>query len=81
MRGKSIIFVPAMTTRPEAVAVELGPHLTNAITSWMKELGVSPLKETELPCMLGLLYSNRLIHPDYQETVLGLQAHFGKPLE
>lgn len=67
-------------TRPEAVAVELGPHLTNAITSWMKELGVSPLKETELPCMLGLLYSNRLIHPDYQETVLGLQAHFGKPL-
>jgi hypothetical protein len=67
-------------TRPEAVAVELGPHLTNAITSWMKELGVSPLKETELPCMLGLLYKNKFVHPDYQETALGLQAHSGKPL-
>ena len=39
-----------------------------------------PLKETELPCMLGLLYKNKFVHPDFQETALGLQAHSGKPL-
>ena len=67
-------------TRPDAVAVELGPHMTREIVSWMKELGVGNKKASILPCMLGILVRNRLIHPDFRDTALRLQEHYGKPL-
>jgi hypothetical protein len=67
-------------TRPDAVVVELGPHIVCEITAWMKELGLSPFLKGELPCMLGILVKNRLIHPELRETALSLQKHSGKPL-
>ncbi|TFG42178.1 MAG: hypothetical protein E4H43_03545, partial [Bacteroidia bacterium] len=67
-------------TRPDAVAVELGPCMAGEIAAWMRELGVNPFSETELPCMLGILVKNRLIHPDFSETALCLQEYSGKPL-
>ncbi len=67
-------------TRPDAVAVELGPHIVYEITAWMKELGLNPVRKVELPCMLGILVKNRLIHPELYETALYLQKHSGKPL-
>ena len=68
------------TTRPEAIAVELGPGLASEMRNWMQELGVSPFTKTILPCMFGLLYSNRLVHPDYYETAVQLQDHMQQPL-
>jgi hypothetical protein len=67
-------------TRPDAIAVELGSHLVNEIAAWMKELGIGPFSEIMLPCMLGILIKNRLIHPDYRDAAFFLQEHFGKPL-
>lgn len=57
------------TTRPDAVAVELGPLATALIASWIRELDPSK----PLPCMLGLLRRNRLIHPRFREACLALQ--------
>ena len=67
-------------TRPEAIAVELGPGLASEVRNWMQELGVNPFTKTILPCMLGLLYRNSLIHPDYFDTAVHLQNHLQKPL-
>jgi hypothetical protein len=63
-------------SRPDAVAVELGPQATAIIASWMRELGPTE----RLPCMLGLLRRNRLIHPRHRETCLALQERHGVPL-
>lgn len=38
--------------KPDAIAVELGPHVVLEIIKWMKELGIGPGKKNELPCML-----------------------------
>ena len=67
-------------TRPDAVAVELGPRIVCEIAAWLKELGISPLTNAKLPCMLGILAKNRLIHPDFRGTAIYLQEHSGKPL-
>lgn len=66
--------------KPDAIAVELGPHVVLEIIKWMKELGVGPGKTTELPCMLGFLIENKLVHPKYRETAFRLQEHSGKPI-
>jgi len=66
--------------KPDAIAVELGPHVVLEIIKWMKELGVGPGKKTELPCMPGFLIENKLVHPKYRETAARLQQHFGKPI-
>jgi hypothetical protein len=68
------------STRPDAIAVELSPQIVNEIQTLMKELGIRPFSENILPCMLGILVNNRLIHPDYRDTALLLQRHFKKPL-
>ena len=67
-------------TRPEAIAVELGPCLAIEVRNWMQELGVNSFTKTILPCMLGILYRNSLIHPDYFDTAVHLQDHMQKPL-
>jgi hypothetical protein len=67
-------------TRPDAIAVELSPHLVVEIVNWMKELGVGPAKEIMLPCMLGILVRNRMINPRYRDSALFLQKYFSKPL-
>ena len=68
------------TTRPDAIAVELNPHLVVDIANWMKELGIGPSKKVMLPCMLGVLVKNRLINPEYYNSALFLQKYFRKPL-
>jgi hypothetical protein len=68
-------------TKPDAIAVELGPHMVKAIAGWMRELGMGKGKGIILPCMLGILVKNRLIHPDFRDTAFFLQDHFGKPLQ
>jgi len=67
-------------TRPGAIAVELGPHMVNTIAVWMRELGVGKGDNIMLPCMLGVLVKNRLIHPDFRDSAFFLEEHFGKPL-
>jgi hypothetical protein len=67
-------------TCPDAIAVELGPHMVREITAWMEELGAGSSKDFKLPCMLGILVKNRLLHPDFREASLYLQEHYGKPL-
>jgi hypothetical protein len=63
-------------TRPEAVAVELGPQAAAILASWLRAL--EPARR--LPCMLGLLRRNRLIHPNYRNECLALQERYGLPL-
>ena len=65
---------------PDAIAVELGPYLVLEIIKWMKELGVGPGKKNELPCMLGFLIENKLVHPKFRETAFRLQEYYGKPI-
>ena len=66
--------------KPDAIAVELGSNVVLEIIKWMKELGIGPGKKNELPCMLGILIENNLVHPKYRETASRLQQHYGKPI-
>ncbi|HPM87658.1 MAG TPA: hypothetical protein PKX27_06735, partial [Bacteroidales bacterium] len=70
----------ARETRPEAIAVELGPHIVAELVAWMKELGICRRTGTWLPCMLGLLIENRFIHPDLAKNAMNLQENLYKPL-
>ncbi len=67
-------------TRPDAIAVELGPHIVYELVTWMKELGISRRTGTWLPCMLGLMLDNRFIHPDLGVSALNLQENTAKSL-
>lgn len=66
---------------PDAIAVELGPALASVICTWLKELGVKKNAITVLPCMLGVLGENNLIHPNYMESVQNIQLFSGKSLK
>jgi hypothetical protein len=68
-------------TRPDAIAVELNPHVVFEIVNWMKELGVGSKEKIMLPCMLGILVKNRLISPVYRDSALFLQEYFRRPLD
>ncbi|HOY52728.1 MAG TPA: hypothetical protein PLX49_13190, partial [Prolixibacteraceae bacterium] len=63
-------------SRPEAIAVELGPLMTRELARWMAELGTGPGKKSPLPCMLGILVSNRLIDVSKRNTALFLQEYY-----
>jgi len=65
-------------TRPDAIAVELGPRAVAAIVEWLTELGVGPRKKSTLPCMLGLLRFNRRIHPEKKSMAVRLQQVTGQ---
>lgn len=67
-------------TRPDAIAVELGPHITREIVFWMKELGINRHKGISLPCMLGILLTNRMIHPDMRDKALRIQQYTRRSL-
>ncbi|HBE40409.1 MAG TPA: hypothetical protein DDW27_04265, partial [Bacteroidales bacterium] len=67
-------------TRPDAIAVELGPHVVRELVTWIKELGINKKTGTWLPCMLGLLLDNRFIHPDLGKNALNLQENTYKSL-
>ena len=57
-------------SRPEAIAVELGPETVAYLVSWIKELTTD---HKSLPVMLGLLAKNHLIRPDDYDRAIRLQ--------
>ncbi len=67
-------------TRPDVVAVEMGPIRTHAIRAWMEELEIGPPSCKPLPVMLGLLSRNRLIRASLSEKAMELQKTTGKDL-
>ena len=67
-------------TRPDAIAVELGPHIVCELVNWMKELGISRRAGTMMPCMPGLLLDNRYIHLGLAKSAMNLQKNKGKSL-
>lgn len=67
-------------TRPDAIGVELGPYKVVEIVNFMKKLGTGPDQFYRLPCMVGLMVRNRLIHPGFSPNAHFLQQHFKKPL-
>jgi hypothetical protein len=67
-------------TRPDAIAVELGPETTAAAALWLGEIGVGPGSKTDLPCMLGLTRPNRYIRASVRDRAIRLQEATGKDL-
>ena len=67
------------TEKPDAIAVELGPETAAAATGWLRELGAGR-GSFRLPCMLGLLKSNRRIRPSRRVAATLLQEWTGKEL-
>jgi hypothetical protein len=67
-------------TRPDAVAVELGPEVAAAAITWMRELGIGPGRRARLPCMLALLVPQRWVRGDRRQRAVALQAETGLEL-
>ncbi len=67
-------------SRPEAIAVELGPGICAAAASWIRELGAGGSPGQTLPVMLALIRRNRMIRPSLKEKALRLQMETGKDL-
>ncbi|MBM3498290.1 MAG: hypothetical protein FJX74_06425, partial [Armatimonadetes bacterium] len=67
-------------TRPEAIAVELGPATAAAALDWLRELGVGSGQRVALPCMLGLTKANRFLHPSTRDLARELQETSGLEL-
>jgi hypothetical protein len=67
-------------TRPEAIAIELGPRTAEVAISWLKELGIGPGNHKKLPVMLGLTKQNRMIRSSFREKAFRLQEEIGKDL-
>lgn len=66
-------------SRPGAIAVELGPGATSAISAWFKELETAT-SGGRIPSMLGLIRNNRRIHPQFKEKAIRLQKNYAKQL-
>ena len=64
-------------TRPDAIAVELGPAAAAAARAWLLEIGIGPSGQCRLPCMLALHRSRRLLHPSVRERAAALQRETG----
>jgi hypothetical protein len=67
-------------TRPEAVAVELGPQSAVEVRAWLGELGIGARGRRRLPVMLGLTRRNRTIRASFREKAYRLQQETGKDL-
>ena len=67
-------------TRPEAVAVELGPIAAAATRQWIQELILRRGAAKPLPVMLALLRKNTMIRPSLQEKATRLQTKTGRDI-
>jgi hypothetical protein len=67
-------------SRPDAIAVELGPIGAKCVLDVLKEIGVGPNSYKKLPYMLGLLKKNHIINPKHRKVALTLQEQYRKPL-
>ncbi|MGE3938808.1 MAG: hypothetical protein AB7F90_09065 [Nitrospirales bacterium] len=64
-------------TKPEAIAVELGPDTLRAALRWMVELGVGTSNLRHFPVMLALIKRNTMIRASYREKAWNLQRETG----
>lgn len=64
-------------TRPDAIAVELGPRLTAAAARLLTSLGVGSDRRNRLPCLLGMLKRNRYLRPSVRERARRMQEETG----
>src|SRR5690348_7511913 len=67
-------------TRPDAIAVELGPQTASAAAAFLRDLGMGPSVRKDLPCMLGLTRPNRTIRASFRPRAIQLQEITGKDL-
>lgn len=67
-------------TRPDAIAVELGPDAAAVMRAWLREIGIGPNLRRRLPCMLALSRANRLVHPTMRKRAQALQRETGLEL-
>jgi hypothetical protein len=67
-------------TRPDAIAVELGPQAAQEVRSWLGELGAGPKVRKKLSVMLGLTRRNRVIRASMREKAFQLQRETGMDL-
>ena len=67
-------------TRPDAIAVEMGPVLATAVVDWLREIGLSPDTSVSLPSLLGLETRQRYLSPSVREEALELQIESGREL-
>lgn len=67
-------------TRPDAIAVEVGPQAAQEVRSWLSELGAGPKARKKLPVMLGLTRRNRVIRASLKEKAFQLQRETGMDL-
>lgn len=70
----------AAATRPDAIAVELGPRTAAAARAWVEEFAGIASPTGKFPCMLGLVGPNRRIHPSRREIAERLQVESGREL-
>ena len=66
--------------QPDAIAVELTPHVAQEASAWMRELGVGSHRRVRLPCMLGISWRNRWIRAAHRERAEALQLETGHEL-
>jgi hypothetical protein len=67
-------------SRPEAIAVELGPQSATAVRNWLGELGVGNESGKGIPVMLGLLKRNKAIRASLRQKAFDLQRETGLDL-
>lgn len=67
-------------TRPDAIAVELGPAITDATREWLGQLDAGRGRRGNLPVMLGLILPNRMIRASLNAKAMRLQKEYGKDL-
>ena len=67
-------------SRPNAIAVEMGPELAAATVRWLGEIGIGPDRRVALPCLLGLEARARYLSPSVRERALELQVEWGREL-
>ncbi len=68
-------------TRPEAIAVELGPGVAKYVYQWFLELHTQDQLGRRFPCMLVVAAHNRRIRPSMQRRAVQLQEETGRDLE
>lgn len=66
-----------MNSRPDVIAVELGPGITATVLTWLREIGIGPARRRSLPCLLGLVGHQRYLSPKVREKALALQIETG----
>lgn len=67
-------------TRPDAIAVQIGPTTATAAARLLADLGVGPERRATLPCMLGLIRPSNRIRASKRLEALRLQEREGKHL-